>query len=101
MLRAKTIYLAGLSCCSTEATAIFNSVYDIERLGYKKTDNLKNADIILIVGPTRKNELSKIDTKRQKLIAIGNCQIEKHKFNTASLGCPPRPETIISTILGL
>ena len=102
----KKIYIYGISCCSPELNNIFTPVYDIERLGFYLISCPEKADIIIISGKLTvedtkylKNLLAK--KTKIKLIAIGNCHLENFKFDMACLGCPPRPESIIDTLLEL
>lgn len=99
----KRLYIYGHSCCSPELNNIFTPVYDIERLGFYLVDSPQKADIILISGKLNKQDKLLIENLRQntrkKLIAIGNCHLDDFKFDLAAIGCPPRPETIIDTLL--
>ena len=98
----KRVFIYGSSCCLPEINTLFLPTYDLERLSFYLVSSPKNADIIIIAGELfdkEQEELKILSSQNKKIIAVGNCQIKRNTFDFASVGCPPRPETIIETIL--
>ncbi|MEI6079061.1 MAG: hypothetical protein WCQ53_00285 [bacterium] len=110
----KNIYFMESSCCTPEIVDLFTPKYDPERLGYTRTYDLKDADILIISGYTPEKVLHKIEKKYKELehkplvIAIGGCAIKKGPLNAPDInipvavyipGCPPRPQSIIDGLV--
>ena len=96
-----------------EMNNLFTAKYDIQRLGYKRTLKIKEADIIVICGYTTEvalNIISKEYSRRLEkpsIIAIGGCGIAPGPLNAETVrlpisvfvpGCPPRPESILDAL---
>ena len=106
----KNIYFMESSCCAPEITNLFTPRYDPERLGFTRTDNMKDADILIISGYTNEKTLFRLEKEYQALekkpivIAVGGCAIKKGPLLAKDInipisvyipGCPPRPESLI------
>ncbi|MBI4447666.1 NADH-quinone oxidoreductase subunit NuoB [Candidatus Woesearchaeota archaeon] len=109
--------------CDLEVLALLTPKYDIERFGCVWKSSPRNADILIVTGPTNgqtKNRLKKIYSQMapaKKVIALGTCGITgcvfRDYYNTRQKvdevvpvdiyvpGCPPRPEAIINAVVKL
>ena len=109
----KNIYFLESSCCAMEMNNLFTAKHDIQRLGYKRTLKIKEADIIVICGYTTEAALNIISEeyskrlKKPSIIAIGGCGIAPGPLNAETVrlpisvfvpGCPPRPESILDAL---
>jgi NADH:ubiquinone oxidoreductase subunit B-like Fe-S oxidoreductase len=109
----KHVYFIESSCCTPELLNLFTSKYDPERLKFIRTDDLDNADILIINGYTPGPVLRKLEEnfhklhKKPKVVALGGCAVRTGPLKAPQTrlpiaifipGCPPRPETIIDGI---
>jgi NADH-quinone oxidoreductase subunit B len=109
----KNIYFISSSCCAPEMNNLFTTKYDIQRLGFKRTDKITQADVIILCGHTSKKSLKIISnecsrrSKKPLIIALGGCAIDKGPLNADETrlpislyvpGCPPRPESILDAL---
>lgn len=110
----KYIYFDETSCCASELSNFFTSKFDPERLGYKRTYNIKNSDLIIICGYISNNYYTYIldhiaqCSKKTKIIAVGGCAINGGPLESNTIdadiyvpGCPPRPESIVDALIKL
>lgn len=110
----KYIFFDETSCCSVELLNFFTSKFDPERLGYKRTYNIEDSDVIILCGFTSESYLVHIKNyinakkNRPKLVALGGCAINGGPLDSSvSLadiyipGCPPRPESIVDALIKL
>ncbi len=110
----KSIYFLETSCCTPELTRLFYSKYDPERLMFKRTSDISEADIIIINGYTQKTTMEELELNYDRLehkpmiVAVGGCAIQGGPLNSTITnlkvnmfvpGCPPRPEAIIHGLL--
>ena len=109
----KRVFFYSSSCCAPEEYNLFTSRYDPKRLGFIKTENMNDSDLIIISGAIN-NKTEEIirgslgSSNSKKIIAIGGCSISSGPLNIYehSLpvdiyipGCPPRPESILYGML--
>lgn len=107
--------------CESEIIACSNPLYDIQRFGIDFVASPRHADALLVTGPVSKNmELALVKTYEAMpgpkfVITCGDCAKDGGLFrdsyytrggveNVLSVvlhipGCPPKPETIIRTLL--
>ena len=118
------IYHVNLSCCGLEVVAAAGPRFDWERLGCKLVMDHKIAEVLLVSGPVNEKlglELKKIHSEmvgRRLVISMGSCANSGGMFATGSIrqilplenflpvsayvpGCPPRPESVLKSILFL
>ena len=109
----KNVYFLGSSCCAMELENLFTVKYDAERIGFKRTHRIDNADVIMIGGfipwKTLSIVLEELDHRieRPSIIAVGGCPIKQGPLNCNNLdipidifvpGCPPRPESLLDAL---
>lgn len=110
----KNIYFLESSCCAPEITDLFTPKHDPERLGFTRTHDITEADVIIISGYTTEKVLQRLEKeyrsleKKPAVIAVGGCAIRKGPLNAPDInipisvyipGCPPRPESIIDGLV--
>ncbi|MFH1223453.1 MAG: hypothetical protein V1647_03815 [Pseudomonadota bacterium] len=106
----KHVYFVEASCCAPELINLFSSRYDPERLGFIRTFNIKQADILILTGYMNEKTYNKLENdfknldNKPKVIAVGGCAVGKGPLGSGVNklpisvfipGCPPRPESII------
>lgn len=109
------------NACESEANAMGNKYYDMERFGIKVTPSPRHADALLVTGPMTRNML--VAAKKtyaavpdgKLVIACGTCAISGGLFVTGDVmgegvndtlpvdvyvvGCPPTPNGIIISLI--
>ncbi len=92
---------------------LFTIKYDIQRLGFKRTYKIKEADIIFICGYMSEKSQDIIRDEYSKrlekplIIALGGCATNSGPLKSEDIrlpiflyvpGCPPRPESILDAL---
>src|SRR5690625_981779 len=109
--------------CEVEIASAFGPVYDAERYGARLVASPRHADALLVTGPVTRNMAEPLRRTYEAVpapkavIAVGDCARNCGVFAEAYgvtgavrdvidvdaevVGCPPRPEAIVSALRGL
>ncbi|WP_423792886.1 NADH-quinone oxidoreductase subunit B family protein [Methanocaldococcus indicus] len=124
-VRKRSIHLCivntgGCNGCDVEILSCLSPRYDIEQYGIYVHNNPREADILVITGPTtlpwieRVKELYEKVPEPKVVVAVGACALSGGIFKEGHVlggiekiipvdakvpGCPPRPSEIIEGIL--
>ena len=107
--------------CEIEITPLFTPRYDAERFGIKWVGSPRHADVVVVTGPVtavaRESVMEVLSQmpKPHVVIAIGSCAVSGGVFRGSYalegpldnlypvdlyvMGCPPKPEAILSALL--
>lgn len=121
----RSLHIRHLDCgscngCDWEMSALLNSVYDIQRLGFNFVASPRHADILMCTGPLATQLHHAATTTYEAtpypklVVAVGDCAINGGIFKDAyaahagvgkalpvSLeipGCPPTPEDMLKAL---
>ncbi|WP_207427360.1 NADH-quinone oxidoreductase subunit B [Pedobacter sp. SYSU D00535] len=114
----------GIACCAIEMMGSYASNFDFDRLGVFPRPSPRQADVIIIAGTVTFKMAERIKTLYEQMpepkyvISMGSCSncggpYWQHGYHVVKgvdriipvdvyvQGCPPRPESLIGSILEL
>ncbi len=114
----------GIACCAIEMMGAYFSTYDLDRFGVFPRASARQADVIIIAGTVTFKMAERIKRLYEQMpepkyvISMGSCSncggpYWQHGYHVVKgvdrvipvdvyvQGCPPRPETLIGSILEL
>jgi NADH-quinone oxidoreductase subunit B len=99
------LYAVGTTCCAGDLRTLDGCRYDIERLGCRFSDDIQDADVLVVFGGMSQEleeqfQLLRASIKKHYLIVVGACACSSRLGADVFVpGCPPRPESIIRSLI--